>query len=131
MQGNPSPRRYHALNVLEELDSPGEYYLDIAGRRLLFWPPGPIAEARCVLSTTDAPCVRLDGVSHVRLQGFVVEATLADGVLVLGGTDVCIEGCTVRNTRQLASTHRGWNQPPRAVVRRLRHGNGWHLPDRW
>ena len=27
-QGNPSPRRYRALNLLEELDQPGEFYLD-------------------------------------------------------------------------------------------------------
>ena len=101
MQGNPSPRRYRALNVLEELDSPGEYYLDKAGHRLLFWPPAPIADARCVLSTTNAPCVCLEDVSHVRLQGFVVEASLAEGMLVSGGTDVRIEGCTVRNTRLL------------------------------
>ncbi|MHB0961213.1 MAG: right-handed parallel beta-helix repeat-containing protein [Pirellulaceae bacterium] len=101
MSGNPSPRRYRALNVLEELDSPGEYYLDTVGRRLLFWPPHPIVSARCVLSITDAPCVRLEGVSHVRLQGFVIEASLADGVVVSGGTDVRVEGCTVRNARQL------------------------------
>ncbi len=131
MQGNPSPRRYRAVNVLEELDTPGEYYLDIAGRRLLFWPPSPIAEARCVLSTSDAPCVRLDGVSHVRLQGFVVEATLADGVLVLGGTDVLHRRLYRAQYPAARSTHRGWNESPRAVVRRLRHGNWWHLPDRW
>ena len=38
-QGNPSPRRYRALNLLEELDQPGEYYLDRASGRLYFWPP--------------------------------------------------------------------------------------------
>ncbi len=101
MPGNPSPRRYRALNVLEELDAPGEYYLDYAGNQLLFWPPEPLSGARCLLSTLHAPCIRLDEVSHVRLQGLVVEATLADGVLVTGGSDVRIEGCTVRNTRQL------------------------------
>lgn len=101
MQGNPSPRRYRALNVLEELDAPGEYYLDAPERLLFFWPPAPIAEGYCVLSTGDTPVVRLDEVSHVRLTGFVVEASLADGIVVTGGTDVRIEGCTVRNTRQL------------------------------
>jgi hypothetical protein len=45
--------------------------------------------------------VRLEDVSHVRWDGFIVEASLADGMLVVGGTDVCVNGCTVRNTRQL------------------------------
>ena len=30
MQGNPSPRRYRALNVLEELDQPGEFVINAA-----------------------------------------------------------------------------------------------------
>lgn len=100
-QGNPSPRRYRALNVLEELDTPGEYYLDIAEKRLLFWPPDAVDEMFCVLSTLNEPLILFDGVSHVRWQGFVVEASLADGIAISGGADVAIQGCTIRNTRQV------------------------------
>ena len=100
-QGNPSPRRYRALNVLEELDAPGEYYLDAAEGRLLFWPPDEIDGMSCVLSTLNAPCVKFDGVSHVRWQGFLVEASLADGIAISEGTEVAVQGCTIRNTRQL------------------------------
>jgi len=101
MQGNPSPRRYRALNVLEELDQPGEYYLDCAGGKLLFWPPEGIEGARIVLSMLNDPVVSTQNASHIRLRGFTVEATLGDGILVTGGTDVRIQACEVRNTRQL------------------------------
>ena len=38
MQGNPSPRRFRALNVLEELDQPGEFVIDRGTGRLYLWP---------------------------------------------------------------------------------------------
>ena len=44
-QGNPSPRRYYAVNLLEELDSPGEYYIDNAKKKLYFWPA--VRNAKC------------------------------------------------------------------------------------
>ena len=40
--------RFYALNLLEELDAPGEFYIDAKNRRLYFWPPAPIEQARIV-----------------------------------------------------------------------------------
>lgn len=37
-QANSSPRRWFALNILEELDTPGEYYIDRTNKKLYFWP---------------------------------------------------------------------------------------------
>jgi hypothetical protein len=41
-KSNTTKRRWFALNVLEELDSPGEYYIDRATKKLYFWPPTQI-----------------------------------------------------------------------------------------
>ena len=98
-QGNPSPRRFCALNVLEELDSPGEYYLDRANGRLYFWPPSSPAGQRLALSTLNAPLVALNGCSHVTLRGFTLEAGLDNGLNVSDGTQDAIEACVVRNFR--------------------------------
>ena len=49
-QGIPSPRRYRALNLLEELDQPGEFYVDRKTNRLYFWPPSDIAASRVTIS---------------------------------------------------------------------------------
>ena len=100
-QGNPAPRRYRALNLLEEMDEPGEFYLDQAAGRLSFWPPDDIQGARIVLSTLNAPVVALKDVSHLTLRGFVVEASLGVGIDISGGSHNRIEACQVRNTRQL------------------------------
>lgn len=100
-QGNPSPRRYRALNLLEELDQPGEFYLDRDAGVLYFWPPAALDRARVVLSTLNAPLVVLTDTDHVTLRGFIVEAGLANGIEMSGGRSNTIEACTVRNLRLL------------------------------
>jgi hypothetical protein len=100
MQGNPSPRRYRALNVLEELDQPGEFLIDRSAGRLYLWPPAELAQARITLATLDAPVITVQDVSHLVLRGFVVEAGLDDGIVVKGGVGCEVAGCDVRNLRR-------------------------------
>ena len=60
-----------------------------------------MAGARIVLSTLNAPLVSLQDASHVTLRGFILEASLGDGLAVTGGRGNRIEACVVRNTRQV------------------------------
>ena len=98
---NPSPRRWCALNLLEELDRPGEYFIDRNTGVLYFWPPAPLPGARIVLSTLKGPIVAVRDATGVVLRGFIVEATLGNGIEVSGGSGVRIQACEVRNTREL------------------------------
>jgi len=100
-QGNPSPRRYYALNLIKELDYPGEYYINRDSGLLYFWPPAPLADARIVLSTLKASVVAVKDATGVILRGFTVEASLGSGIEVRGGKGVRIQACEVRNTREL------------------------------
>ena len=100
-QGNPSPRRYRALNLLEELDSPGEFYIDRVDGLLYLWPPSPPADARIVLSTLNGPLIVLRGTEHIILSGFIVEAGLGNGIEIVGGRGNRLEDCEIRNMRQL------------------------------
>ncbi len=100
-QGNPSPRRYRAMNVLAELDRPGEFYIDRTTGQLYFWPPAEMKGARIVLSTLNAPLVRFENATNITLRGFHIEAGLGDGIAVTAGRGIRIESCAVRNIRQL------------------------------
>ncbi len=106
-QGNPSPRRYYALNLLEELDRPGEYFIDRAAGKLYFWPPAPLTNARIVLSTLKTPIISIKNASNIRLRGFIVEASLGNGIEVSGGANVRINACEVRNIREIGITVTG------------------------
>ena len=93
-------QRYYAMNLLSELNSPGEWYLDRASGMLYFWPPLAVAsieKAKVVLSVCPT-LVSLTGVSHVTFRGLALEVCRLTAVTVSGGTEVRFAGCTIRNT---------------------------------
>ncbi len=87
---------FYAENVLSALDSPGEWYLDRDTSILYFWPPAPLSSGKVVVSVV-RDLVRLDDVSHVTLRGLLLEAGRGSGVVVEGGDNVRVVGCTIRN----------------------------------
>ena len=90
-------QRFQFLNVLEELDHPGEWYLDRKALRLYFWPPSDPGHAEALLSLSTRPLVRFDGASNVVVRGLVLEATRGNGVEIQGGSDDLVERCRIRN----------------------------------
>ncbi|MCA2963008.1 MAG: right-handed parallel beta-helix repeat-containing protein [Acidobacteriaceae bacterium] len=100
-------QRYHFLNVLEELDQPGEYWLDLAANRIYFWPPAEVRRAEVFVSTLEGPLVRVDGARGLRLEGFTVEAGRGDGVKVQGGRGVTLRGLRIRNLGNAGVTVEG------------------------
>ena len=91
-------QRFYFLNVLEELDQPGEWFLDRTARALYFWPPGSTAGSNEVLlSLLSQPLLKLTDVSHVTFVNLTLEATRADAVEIRGGLSNCIMGCLIRN----------------------------------
>ena len=94
-------QRFYFLNVLEELDQPGEWMLDRKTGVLYFWPPSPLQNTRPVpdlcLSLLAEPLVKLSDVSHVTFRGLILEATRGSAVEIHGGASNCIAGCLIRN----------------------------------
>ncbi|NQT52071.1 right-handed parallel beta-helix repeat-containing protein, partial [bacterium] len=91
-------RRYAALDLLEEIDTPGEWHLDRAAGTLYFWPPEPIDKATIAVSLLRDPIVVLEKTRHVTLRGVTLEMTQGTAAEIRGGTDNLIAACTVRNT---------------------------------
>jgi hypothetical protein len=87
---------FYAENVLPELDSSGEWYLDRDGAILYFWPPAPLASGKVVVSVV-RDLVRLNEVSHVTFRGLLIEAGRGSAFMVKGGANVRVAGCTIRN----------------------------------
>ena len=53
---------YYALNLLEEIDEPGEWYLDRGSGQLYLWPPSDLSARKISVSLLDAPMVCWRGV---------------------------------------------------------------------
>lgn len=93
---------YWVLNLLEEIDQPGEWAVDFTDQKLYFYPPASLAAQEILLADQDAPVFAVDGASHLVLRNLTVEASLGHGLVVTGGDHVLIAGCTVRNVDRYA-----------------------------
>ncbi|GIV15981.1 MAG: hypothetical protein KatS3mg022_1416 [Armatimonadota bacterium] len=89
-------KRFRVLNLLEELDAPGEWYLDRDTGILYFYPPDE-GKGEAMVSLSEEPLMTLRDVSHVKIQGMTFEICRGTGVEVRGGSQVTIAGCTFRN----------------------------------
>jgi len=113
-------QRVYFLNVLEELDQPGEWFLDRKAGVLYFWPPvdveslnrSTVEPARLhsrfndstvqrfnetLLSLLDQPFLKLTGVSNVTFRGLILEATRATAVEIHRGGSNRVSACLFRN----------------------------------
>jgi len=88
--------RYFVQNLLEELDAPGEWYLDRDASTLYFWPPADLASGE-VLAPVLPTLVAMEGASHVTVRGFTLEACEADAVMVQDCESCRIAQSTIRN----------------------------------
>jgi hypothetical protein len=88
---------FHAVNVLAEIDMPGEWYLDRKSSVLYFWPPSDPAKATVELSLADAPFVQMKQVSYVVFEGITWELGGGDAIHMCDGDHCLLAGCTVRH----------------------------------
>lgn len=97
--------RYFIQNLLEELDAPGEWYLDRDKAVLYFWPPveekGVAPALRDIDGQVTAPVlqsvVTVKGASNVTLRGVTIEACDGNAVEISDSENCTVAGSTIRN----------------------------------
>ncbi|MBM4017753.1 MAG: hypothetical protein FJ288_05400 [Planctomycetes bacterium] len=94
--------RWMALNILAELDAPGEYYVDRQAGVLYFWPPSPPGQGRAVVSAAEQ-LINVDRADYVTFRGLVLEACRGPAVRINGGSHNQVVGCTIRNVGNQAA----------------------------
>ena len=88
---------YTAYNILEELDSPGEWWLDTKTGILYVWPPSALETANISISMLETPIVSIINQTYTTLEGLTIEAGRGMGIYIEGGHHNTIVGCTIRN----------------------------------
>ena len=90
-------QQYIALNILEELDSPGEWYLDRSNGILYFWPPSDYSKAVFSVSLLEKPIITLKNTSNCTIKGLQVESGRGIGIYMENSSNCYISDCVVRN----------------------------------
>ena len=98
--------RYFIQNLLEELDSPGEWYFDRMGKILYYWP----ADDRS-LGTVTIPVLKsileikgkkygnkyYGATSYIRIEGFTFEGCESSVIVINGAKKIVIAGSSIYN----------------------------------
>jgi parallel beta-helix repeat protein len=90
--------QYVAMNILEELDMPGEWFLDKHTGILYLFPLPNLDQSLIEISILEQPLLCLMNTSNVIISGLTFEVTRGMGIYMEGGENNLIAGCTIRNT---------------------------------
>jgi len=100
--GYTKGQRFYFLNVLEEIDSPGEYYIDRKTGKLYFWPPERNEKSEIAVSILEEPIFLLENASHLNFEGVTFECCRSTAVKIFNGKNIKIAGCVFRNLGNVA-----------------------------
>lgn len=95
-RGILSNKGWYAFNLLEEIDSPGEYYVDKTNKVLYFWPPAALSGSELLLSNT-ANLIEVSA-QYINFKDLIFESSTNRAILVTQTHHVTFDGCTIRNT---------------------------------
>ena len=85
---------YRIFNVPEELDMPGEWYLDRQTGMLYLYPDGDLQSAEISLTVSTEDLITVTDAAHLRFENLTVRGSRGAGV-VLRGNDITVSGCRV------------------------------------
>ena len=96
--------RYWVMNLLEEMDQPGEWAIDFNRKKIYFYAPtNQLADGSVIISDFALPLAQLSAATNVVFQSLTFEDGLAQGILI--GTNCqnnLVAGCTFQNMNNYA-----------------------------
>jgi hypothetical protein len=92
------PRRVRLVNILAELDEPGEWYFDRQTERLFVWPiEGFAPGSSSVTVLGGAPLLGMKDTEAITFRDLIFENAGKLAIDIQGGHHNLVAGCTIRN----------------------------------
>src|SRR5665648_49744 len=86
---------WYAYNIPEEIDVPGEYYIDRKEGILYFYNPGKIEQLE--LSVLADPFIVIEKAEDINIQGITFDCARGIGVDMKSTSQCILKDCTIRN----------------------------------
>jgi len=106
--GSVPGAKYYFYNIIEEIDAPGEFYLDRESGILYMYPLSDPQNADIELSVNPGTIITIEGANNVTIEGMNITCSKGGGIVIKGNENSII-GCTVKNTYEYAIEARGSN----------------------
>jgi hypothetical protein len=87
--------QYYAFNLLEEIDQPGEWYLDRKTGILYLYPPTDLDHAIVEVGMTPVTMITVDQATDLRFEGLTLDLGRFHGMILTNCSRCLIAGCTV------------------------------------
>ena len=95
LYGTKEDAPYYFFNVLEELSTAGEWYLDREKGLLCLWKPENFEDAQIDLSLSLKPIINAEA-DNLIFDGFTVKGTRSDAVIITGDNNT-VRNCLIKN----------------------------------
>ncbi|MDY4975386.1 MAG: right-handed parallel beta-helix repeat-containing protein, partial [Clostridia bacterium] len=87
-------RRYYVYNLLEELDAPGEWYLDRDTGILYLYPTTDMKEDTAIeFVTFDKPFISVSGAENITIKNLNLQKGIGTGIEAVDVTGFVVDGC--------------------------------------
>lgn len=95
LYGTKTDAPYYFYNVIEELTTEGEWYLDRETGILCLWLPENIDDAQIDLSLSLKPVIDSKA-DYITFDGLTVKGTRSDGIIIEGDNNT-VQNCLIKN----------------------------------
>lgn len=83
-------------NIPEELDAPGEYYIDRTNGTLYFYPPeGTAKDAKLTVTMTPADLIRIENSSNISIENLTLDNGRKSAITGANTSGVTIKNCDI------------------------------------
>ncbi len=89
--------RYRFINVMEEIDLPGEYYLDRDALTLYAYLPEGAENSLITVNVTDNILVTMNNCSYITLSGFDLSGSRSEAIRAEQCTDITLDSLKIYN----------------------------------
>ncbi len=91
---------FHFDNVPEELDMPGEYFIDREKMKLYFYPPADWTSKKLSLSILNDDMISIKNADNITIENVTIEGGLKNGVFIKNSENIVVQNSIIRNFNQ-------------------------------